>query len=285
MKAVVIGTGLIGGSFALALRQVSPGTVVTGVDTNEEHLQEALDLGVIDEAGSVNAVADADLVVLAVPVHVASELLVTVLNRISDKALVMDMGSTKEHLCLSVAEHRRRGNFLAAHPIAGTEYSGPSAAFSELYHDKKMVLCETEKTRPDLLEKALELFKDLGLQVRNMDPESHDKHLAYVSHLSHISSFMLGKTVLDKEKDERNILDLAGSGFASTVRLAKSSPDMWTPIFQQNREPVLEALDAYIENLMAFRTNLQNKEYQALHREMRQANVLTPLLGQDLITQ
>lgn len=285
MKTVIVGTGLIGGSFALALKQARSGTVVTGVDNNEEHLQQALDLGVIDQAGSIDEVSKADLIVLAVPVHVATDLLITVLNKIKDTALVMEMGSTKEHLCLSVAAHKRRENFLAAHPIAGTEYSGPSAAFPELYHNKKMVLCETEKTSPDLLEVALELFDELGLLVRNMDPESHDKHLAYVSHLSHISSFMLGKTVLDKEKDERNILDLAGSGFASTVRLAKSSPDMWTPIFEQNREPVLEALDAYIENLLAFRTSLQNKDYQDLYREMKQANVLTPLLGQGLLTQ
>lgn len=278
MKALIIGTGLIGGSFALALKEVRPNAVIIGVDAEEVHLQEALDLGIIDKKGSIEDVTQAELVVLAVPVSVASDLLTQVLDRIKENGLVMDMGSIKERLCLSVASHQRRENYLAAHPIAGTEYSGPAAAFAQLYRGKKMVLCEVEKTAAPLLEKALELFDQLGLEVRHMEPDAHDRHLAYVSHLSHISSFMLGKTVLDKERDERNILDLAGSGFASTVRLAKSSPDMWTPIFEQNREPVLEALDAYIAHLKTFRDGLENEDYQSLYEDMSRANVLKPLL-------
>lgn len=278
MKTLIIGTGLIGGSFALALKDVRPNAVIIGVDAKEAHLQEALDMGIIDQKGSIEDVAQADLVVLAVPVSVASDLLTQVLDRIKENGLVMDMGSIKERLCLSVASHKHRKNYLAAHPIAGTEYSGPAAALAQLYRNKKMVLCEVEKTAAPLLEKALGLFDQLGLEVRHMEPDAHDRHLAYVSHLSHVSSFMLGKTVLDKERDERNILDLAGSGFASTVRLAKSSPDMWTPIFKQNREPVLEALDAYIAHLKTFRNGLKNEDYQSLYEDMSRANALKPLL-------
>lgn len=278
MKALIIGTGLIGGSFALALKAVRPNAEIIGMDAEQAHLQQALDLGIIDRKGGIEAVEEADLVLLATPVSVATNMLGQVLDRIGDDALVMDMGSIKERLCLSVSNHKRRGNYLAAHPIAGTEYSGPAAALATLYRNKKMVLCEVEKTSVPLLEKALCLFEELGLEVRHMEPKDHDRHLAYVSHLSHISSFMLGKTVLDKERDERNILDLAGSGFASTVRLAKSSPDMWTPIFEQNREPVLEALDAYIAHLKTFRDGLKNEDYRSLYEDMKRANVLKPLL-------
>ncbi len=164
-------------------------------------------------------------------------------------ALVIEVGSTKQIFCRTIADHPKRRNFLATHPIAGTEHSGPKAAIHGLFKNKTNIICEVEKTAFKLQEKALKLFSELGMRIRYMNPEAHDKHIAYVSHLSHISSFMLGKTVIEKEKNERDIFDMAGSGFESTVRLAKSSPEMWTPIFRQNKENVIETLDEYIANL------------------------------------
>src|SRR5690606_24061174 len=180
---------------------------------------------------------------LSIPVDRAVTELPKILDAISDNALVLDVGSTKAPICKAVETHPRRRNFLAAHPIAGTEFSGPTAAIKGLFQNKTNIICEVEKTAFKLQEQALQLFALLGMRIRYMNPEAHDKHIAYVSHLSHISSFMLGKTVIEKEKNERDIFDMAGSGFASTVRLAKSSPDMWTPIFKQNKVNVIETLE------------------------------------------
>ena len=167
---------------------------------------------------------------------------------------------------------------MACHPIAGTEFSGPSAAILGLFDNKTNIICEVEKTTFKLQEKAMEVFKKLGIRIRYMDPKSHDKHIAYVSHLSHISAFMLGKTVIEKEKDERDIFDMAGSGFESTVRLAKSSPAMWTPIFKQNKKQVVKSLDEYILNLTKFKTLLENDNYDELFNEMQNTNRIKEIL-------
>jgi prephenate dehydrogenase len=188
------------------------------------------------------------------------------------------VGSTKSNLTALIANHPKRKQYLAAHPIAGTEYSGPRAATVNLLDQKIMILCELEKTDLYLKEKAYKLFDALNLKLRFMDPDEHDRHLAYVSHLSHISSFMLGKTVLDKMEDEKNVLDMAGSGFASTVRLAKSSPAMWGPILIENKENILHALDGYIENLIAFRTKIQRADKSGLEDEMNQINKIRDIL-------
>ena len=184
----------------------------------------------------------ADVVIVAIPVDATVQWLPDVLDNILDETIVFDVGSTKEAICRSIKNHPKRRNYMAAHPIAGTEFSGPTAAIEGLYKDKTNIICEVEETAFKLQEKALSLFSDLGMRIRYMNPKAHDKHIAYVSHLSHISSFMLGKTVIEKEKNERDIFDMAGSGFESTVRLAKSSPDMWTPIFKQNKTNVIETL-------------------------------------------
>lgn len=213
----IIGIGLIGGSFALDLKTNFPGVIITGTDASKENVEKAKELGLIDETGPIENVVDADVVIIAVPVDVSVEVIKTVLDNVNDQTLVMDVGSTKAKLCLAVADHPKRRNFLAAHPISGTEFSGPQAAVQNLFRNKANIICEVEKTAFKLQEKALEIFSKLGMRIRYMDPQSHDRHIAYVSHLSHISSFMLGKTVLEKEKNERDIFDLAGSGFASTV--------------------------------------------------------------------
>ena len=279
MKQVcIIGVGLIGGSFALDLKQYIAGVRVLGIDQNEAHLTDALELGIIDQIGDFSSLVDADLVVLAIPVNAALEVLPEVLNLISDQAVVIDMGSTKEAICKAVSTHPKRSQFLATHPIAGTEFSGPSAAIKGLFENKTNIICEIEKTLPALGKVVLNLFKNMGMHLRFMPADDHDKHIAYVSHLSHISSFMLGKTVIDKEKNERDIFDMAGSGFESTVRLAKSSPDMWTPIFEQNKANVIETLTEYIQNLNQFKTYMEQDNFEAVYNEMKNTNHIKQIL-------
>jgi prephenate dehydrogenase len=279
MKQVsIIGIGLIGGSFALDLKHYIPEVQITGIDQNKTHLTEAMKLGIIDQTGDLKSLENADLVVLAIPVNAALEVLPQVLNFISDKAVVIDMGSTKEAICKAVSTHPRRSQFLATHPIAGTEFSGPSAAIHGLFNNKTNIICEVEKTLPVLGELVLTLFKTMGMHLRFMPANDHDKHIAYVSHLSHISSFMLGKTVIEKEKNERDIFDMAGSGFESTVRLAKSSPDMWAPIFEQNKVNVIETLTEYIQNLNQFKAYMEKDDFEAVHNEMKNTNHIKQIL-------
>ncbi|MEN2490114.1 prephenate dehydrogenase [Flavobacterium sp. B11] len=279
MKVYVIGIGLIGGSMVLDIKEKHPNAIIFGIDNNEKHLQEAIDLGVIDEAGSFEDLQKADFVIVSVPVDVALTVLPKVLDASGDKTIVFEVGSTKKPICDVVANHPKRRNFIATHPIAGTEFSGPSAAIKGLFKGKTNIICEVEKTAFKLQEKALQLFSEIGMRIRYMDPVSHDKHIAYVSHLSHISSFMLGKTVMIKEKDEQDIFDMAGSGFESTVRLAKSSPAMWTPIFKQNKEYVLETLEGYIANLTQFRDLLADDNYNAIFEEMESVNKIREILN------
>ena len=278
MKIYIIGTGLIGGSMALDIKSQYANAKVFGIDSNEKHLYEAIQLGVIDDKATMNDLDNADLVILAVPVDISFEILPIILDKIGDETLVFDVGSTKFPICEAITNHSKRRNFMATHPIAGTEFSGPSAAIVGLFQDKTNIICEVEKTTFKLQERALELFKKLGMRIRYMEPKSHDKHIAYVSHLSHISSFMLGKTVIEKEKDERDIFDMAGSGFESTVRLAKSSPAMWTPIFKQNKKQVVKSLEEYIANLTHFKTLLEDGNYEAVFNEMQNTNRIKEIL-------
>lgn len=278
MKIHIVGIGLIGGSFALGLRKGFPDAEITGSDASEGHLQEAEKRKLIDRSGGLEEVEKADVVIIAVPVDVAKGVAVEVLDRVGASTLVFDTGSTKVGLCETIAAHPNRRNFLAVHPIAGTEFSGPGAAVEDLFRNKTNIICEVEKTALKLQERALELFAELGMRIRYMDPESHDRHIAYVSHLSHISSFMLGKTVLEKEQNEKDIFDLAGSGFASTVRLAKSSPAMWTPIFQQNKNKIVETLEEYIGNLMNFKNLLENDDFEEIFLEMERTNHIKTIL-------
>jgi len=279
MRVHIIGVGLIGGSFAVDIRNTFSEVQLVGVDNNPEHLEQALSLGIIDEIADLNDVRSSDLVIVAVPVDVSIPLIKQILDLVEDQTLVIDTGSTKGKLCEALSTHPNRRNFLAAHPISGTEFSGPQAAVKDLYRNKTNIICEVEKTAFKLQERALELFQKLGMRICYMDPKSHDRHIAYVSHLSHISSFMLGKTVLEKEKDERNIFDLAGSGFASTVRLAKSSPAMWSPIFEQNKENVVEILKEYIENLNMFKDLLENNDFEGVFNEMEKTNHIKSILN------
>jgi len=229
-KLVVVGLGLIGGSLALDLKKRG-NYKVYGVDQNPEHIKKALELGIIDEEINFSEVADAAVVIISVPVNIIAKITKQVLDIISDKTLVFDVGSVKNEICKAVENHKNRKNFVAAHPLAGTEFSGPQAAILNLFDHKVNIICEADKTDWKILDKAISLFKLLDMRIKMMQPIEHDRHIAYVSHLSHISSFMLGKTVLQIEKNEQAIFDMASTGFASTVRLAKSNADTWAPIF------------------------------------------------------
>lgn len=264
MNIGIIGLGLIGGSFALSARKLIEDSVLYGEDKNDLHQKQALELKIVDQSLKPSNYYYMDVIILAIPVNAALDKVIPLLDQINDNTLLIDVGSTKSMICKKLELHPKRNQFLATHPIAGTEFSGPSAAYETLYNGKAQILCESNKTRSDLLEWAVQWFKNMGMELQEMDPNEHDQHIAYVSHLSHISSFMLGKTVMEKEQDEKAIFDMAGSGFASTVRLAKSSPSMWTPIFEQNQENILEVLDEYITNLKEFKSLMEQKDYKTV---------------------
>mgnify|MGYP000244669342 CR=1 FL=1 len=275
----IIGVGLIGGSLAIDIKKNNPDMVIHGISRKDATLETALSLNLIDKKATLDDIEKADLVIVCIPVDATVKMLPTILDKISDNGLVVDAGSTKEDICLAVANHPKRRNFLAMHPIAGTEHSGPNAAIPDLFVGKTNIICEVEKTAFKLQEKALKLFADVGMRMRYMNPVAHDKHIAYMSHLSHISAFMLGKTVIDKERNERDIFDMAGSGFASTVRLAKSSPEMWTPIFKQNKTNVIETLEEYISNLTQFKELMKQDDFDAIFNEMKDTNYIKDILN------
>lgn len=279
MNIGIIGLGLIGGSFALSARKLIEDSVLYGEDKNDLHQKQALELKIVDQSLTPSNYYYMDVIILAIPVNAALDKVIPLLDQINDNTLLIDVGSTKSMICKKLELHPKRNQFLATHPIAGTEFSGPSAAYETLYNGKAQILCESNKTRSDLLEWAVQWFKNMGMELQEMDPNEHDQHIAYVSHLSHISSFMLGKTVMEKEQDEKAIFDMAGSGFASTVRLAKSSPSMWTPIFEQNQENILEVLDEYITNLKEFKSLMEQKDYKTVFKKIQETNAIREILA------
>jgi len=279
MNIGIIGLGLIGGSFALSARKLIEDSVLYGEDKNDLHQKQALELKIVDQSLKPSNYYYMDVIILAIPVNAALDRVIPLLDQINDNTLLIDVGSTKSMICKKLELHPKRNQFLATHPIAGTEFSGPSAAYETLYNGKAQILCESNKTRSDLLEWAVQWFKNMGMELQEMDPKEHDQHIAYVSHLSHISSFMLGKTVMEKEQDEKAIFDMAGSGFASTVRLAKSSPSMWTPIFEQNQENILEVLDEYITNLKEFKSLMEQKDYKTVFKKIQETNAIREILA------
>jgi prephenate dehydrogenase len=279
MRTTIIGIGLIGGSMGLDLRKSGLASSLIGVDENSTHGRRAIELGLVDELLPLEEAAKrSDLIITAIPVNAIKSVILKVLDTIGDGTVIIDTGSTKSQICKAIERHPRRSQFVAAHPIAGTENSGPDAAFNGLFQQKTNIICEKEKSSPEALVVANQVFEVLGLRTIYMDPVEHDKHVAYVSHLSHVSSFLLGQTVLDIEADEKNIFNLAGSGFASTVRLAKSSPDMWAPIFEQNAEYLSQALLEYIMHLQKFQYYLMKRDVNELHRIMKDANRIRKVL-------
>ncbi len=279
MNICIVGVGLIGGSLAITLKENKFASHIIGVDASQENLDKAIRRRLIDEDLPLEAAIDrSDLIILSTPVDIMIDLLPRILDRVEHQ-VVMDVGSTKKRLLDSVADHPKRHRFVSTHPMAGTEYSGPEAAIPNLFDHKYTVFCEAEKSDPDAVALVKSLYESIPMKMAFLHAIEHDVHTAYVSHISHISSFALALTVLEKEKDESRIFELASSGFSSTVRLAKSSADMWIPIFRQNRDNVLDVLDEHINQLSRFRSLLIKQDYETFYRLIKEANTIKRMLS------
>ena len=274
----IVGVGLIGGSFALEIKKIFKKSNIIGIDNSEQNLENAIDLKIIDSKGSLDSIINPFMIILAIPVKSIINILPFILDKSLYDTIVIDFGSTKSSICKSVINHKNRSNFIAFHPIAGTEHSGPHAAHFGLFDNKNVIICDYKKTKTKILDNALEIFLKMKMNVSYMDSVSHDKHIAYVSHLSHLSSFMLGKTVMDEEKNEKNIFNMAGSGFESTVRLAKSSPKMWADIFDDNKINIIKSLDDYIKNLEFFKLLIESNKFDELELLLNKTNYIKKIL-------
>lgn len=281
MKVGIIGLGLIGGSMAIDLKRKGFADEIIGVEAESVNAAAAEKIGLVDRTADFqDCVDESDVIILAVPVGAAVRMLPKVLDRFAELAqeggscdkVVMDVCSTKEHLTRCVKYHPMRRNYVASHPMAGTEYSGPWAAMPGLYDGHACIICDSEESAPKAVRVVEKLYEVLNMRTIYMNSSNHDVHTAYVSHISHVTSFALALTVLDKEKDEKHIFDLASGGFSSTVRLAKSSPDMWTPILSQNRDNILRVMDTYIEKMNAFRQAIADGDEDAVRGLIEDAN-------------
>lgn len=281
MNICIVGMGLIGGSLSRALRSNGFAGTIIGVDKNPQHRTIAMYCGLANEFLPLeDAIRWADLILLCSPVDVNLSLLPEILDKIKGTPkVVADMGSTKSNIAARVKEHEGRGRYVAVHPMAGTEYSGPAAAVEKLFTDKVAILCDRELSDPDALDLVTAMLMALNMRLQYMNSSDHDVHVAYVSHISHITSFVLALCVLDKEKDEKNILSLAAGGFESTVRLAKSNGDTWAPIFLGNAKPIVEVIDTYIEKMNSFRQMIVEKDNDALKGLMNEANSIRKILN------
>jgi prephenate dehydrogenase len=278
MNVAIIGTGLIGGSMGLALRDLGIASRRIGVEASEEHRKRALELGLVDEtAGLEQAVTGADLVIVAIPVHAVEEMLPHVLDLV-DRQVVMDVSSTKEAILKAAAGHPKRSRFVATHPMWGTEYSGPDAAVQGAFQGKVTVISGREDSDEDAVALVEDIYRQLGMRLIYMDAAAHDVHAAYVSHISHITSFALANTVLEKEREEDTIFAMASAGFESTVRLAKSNPAMWAQIFMQNRENILDVLNEHISQLRKFKSCLEKENESYLAELIVNANKIRKIL-------
>lgn len=279
MKISIIGVGLIGGSIALKLKQKKTVDFIYGIDNNTENLDEALALNIINEKADLKTgIQNSDLVIIAIPVDSARKILPEVLDLISDQQTVMDVGSTKSGIVNAVKNHPKRSRFVAFHPMWGTENHGPKSAVAESFSGKAGVICNREESAEDALELVENIVKSLDMHLIYMNAEDHDIHTAYISHISHITSYALANTVLEKEKEEDTIFQLASSGFSSTVRLAKSHPEMWVPIFKQNKENVLDVLNEHISQLRKFKSALEKDNFEYLEELISNANKIRGIL-------
>lgn len=281
MKITLIGVGLIGGSIALKLKRNGFATHIFGVDQSEIHLEEAKKLEIIDEIATLeSAIPQSELVILAIPVDATTFLLPQILNLLSPNQMVFDVGSTKSGIVKSIENHPNRSRFVAFHPMWGTENSGPKSAVEESFSGRAAVICDRNHSANDAVETMEKIVEILGMHVIEMSSEDHDIHTAYISHISHITSYALANTVLEKEREEDTIFQLASSGFSSTVRLAKSHPEMWVPIFRENKENVLDVLNEHITQLRKFKSALEKENYELLEELIRNANKIRGILDQ-----
>lgn len=278
-RVTIVGVGLIGGSLALQLHEKKISSKLIGVETNEFHAQKALELELVDEILSLDdAIQQSDVIILAIPVDNLVTLLPKVLDNIKNNQVVVDLGSTKGQLIDAVKDHPNRSRYVAAHPMWGTEYSGPQAAVRGAFEKVAVVICNAKDSDSDALEWTKKMFEKIGMRLLEMDAQAHDLHAAYVSHISHITSFALANTVLEKEKEEEAIFELASAGFESTVRLAKSNPAMWVPIFKQNRDNVLDVLNEHISQLRKFKSCLEKENYDYLLELIEHANKIRAII-------
>lgn len=279
MKISIIGVGLIGGSMALKLREKNIASFIYGIDNNTQHISDALELKIIDAGVDLeHGIKNSDLIILAIPVDAARKLLPSVLDLVSDQQTVMDAGSTKAGIVNAVKDHPKRSRFVAFHPMWGTENNGPKSAIAESFSGKAGVICNKEESAEDALNVVEQVVNALDMHMIYMNAEDHDVHTAYISHISHITSYALANTVLEKEREEETIFQLASSGFSSTVRLAKSHPEMWVPIFKQNKENVLDVLNEHISQLRKFKSALEKENYEYLEELITNANRIRGIL-------
>jgi prephenate dehydrogenase len=274
----IIGVGLIGGSLAIQLHEKKLSSKLIGVDADENHARQAVELELVDETMPLDkAIEESDVIILAIPVDAVVKVLPNVLDKI-DKQIVIDLGSTKKQALEAIKNHPKRGRFVATHPMWGTEYSGPQAAVRGAFENKAVIICNADESDTDALEWTKHMYKKIGMHLLEMDAVAHDLHAAYVSHISHITSFALANTVLEKEKEENAIFELASAGFESTVRLAKSNAAMWTPIFLQNKENVLDVLTEHITQLMRFKESIEKENSSDLKQLIDDANKIRRIL-------
>lgn len=279
MKIGIIGIGLIGGSMALKLREKGIADFIYGIDNDQQHIDEALELKIIDAGADLEkGVKDSDVIIIAIPVDAARKILPGVLDLVSDHQTVMDAGSTKAGIVKAVKDHPKRSRFVAFHPMWGTENSGPKSAIAESFSGKAGVICNKKESAEDALQTVEKIVEALDMHMIYMNAEDHDIHTAYISHISHITSYALANTVLEKEREEETIFQLASSGFSSTVRLAKSHPEMWVPIFKQNKENVLDVLNEHISQLRKFKSALEKENYEYLEELITNANRIRGIL-------
>jgi len=278
MNIAIVGVGLIGGSVAIRLKETKFCSKIIGVDKSEKNLDKAKQIGFIDETMTLEeAIKNCKVLILTIPVDAILQVVPQILDQVTDQ-VVIDMGSTKTNILNKIKDHPNRGRYIAAHPMAGTEYSGPEAAVAGLFKGKMMVYVEAFRTDEDAFEVTDAITDQLEMRTCFMNADEHDVHTAYVSHISHLTSFALALTVLEKEKSQGRIFELAGSGFESTVRLAKSSPDMWTPIFKQNRENVLEVLEEHIKQLQSLHDSIASEDYDKLHKLIKRSNKIKRII-------
>jgi prephenate dehydrogenase len=277
-RVAIVGVGLIGGSLAIQLHEKKLSSRLIGVDANEEHAKQAVELELVDETMPLNdAIEQSDVIVLAIPVDKLVSLLPSIMDKI-DQQIVVDLGSTKSQLVDVIKNHPKRGRYVATHPMWGTEYSGPQSAVRGAYENKAVIICNAEDSDPDALEWVKTMYKKIGMHLLEMEAKAHDLHAAYVSHISHITSFALANTVLEKEKEENAIFELASAGFESTVRLAKSNPAMWVPIFMQNKENVLDVLKEHIAQLSRFKESIEKEDNEYLMKLIENANKIRRII-------
>ena len=274
----IVGVGLMGGSLAIRLHEKKLASRIIGVDVNDAHAKKAVELELVDEIMPMDeAIIQSDVVVLAIPVDKLVNLLPSILDKVSGQ-VVLDLGSTKRHLIDAVKNHPKRGRYVATHPMWGTEYSGPGAAQKNAFENKAVVICNAAESDADALDWVKGMYKKIGMHILEMEARAHDLHAAYVSHISHITSFALANTVLEKEKEDQAIFEMASSGFESTVRLAKSHPSMWVPIFMQNKESVLDVLKEHIAQLLRFKESIEKDDSAYLKRLIEEANKIKRIL-------